>query len=85
MPNINKVVFGTTTLIDLTDSTLSGPSQLASGVTAYDRTGTKITGTGGGGGGSDPTSIQVYIEQDQDGYLLLDDVSLITTAVGVSF
>lgn len=48
MPNINKVVFGNTTLIDLTDSTLSDPSQLASGVTAYDRAGTKITGTGGG-------------------------------------
>lgn len=55
MPNINKVVFGNTTLIDLTDSTLSDPSQLAQGVTAYDRTGTKITGTGSSGG--DPTSI----------------------------
>ena len=84
MPNINKVVFGTTTLIDLTDSTLSDPSQLATGVTAYDRTGTKITGTGGGGG-SDPTSVQVYIEQDQDGYLLLTDTALIPSAVGVSF
>ena len=49
MPNINKVVFGNTTLIDLTDSTLNDPSQLANGVTAYDRTGTKITGTASGG------------------------------------
>ena len=84
MPNINKVVFGTTTLIDLTDSTLSDPSQLATGVTAYDRTGTKITGTGGGGG-SDPTSVQVYLEQDENGYLLLTDTALIPSAVGVSF
>ena len=50
MPNINKVVYGNTTLIDLTDSTLSDASQLASGVTAYDRSGTKITGTASGGG-----------------------------------
>lgn len=49
MPNINKVIFGNTTLIDLTDSTLNDPSQLANGVTAYDRTGTKITGTASGG------------------------------------
>lgn len=84
MPNINKVVFGTTTLIDLTDSTLSDPSQLAQGVTAYDRTGTKITGTASGGG-SDPTSVQVYIEQDEDGYLLLTDTTVITSAAGVSF
>ena len=51
MPNINKVVFGSTTLIDLTDSTLSSADQLASGVTAYDRSGTKLTGTGSSGGG----------------------------------
>lgn len=50
MPNINKVIFGNTTLIDLTDSTLSSASQLESGVTAYDRSGTKITGTASGGG-----------------------------------
>lgn len=47
---INKVVYGSTTLIDLTDSTLSDPSDLMSGVTAYDRTGTLLTGTGTGGG-----------------------------------
>lgn len=51
MPNINKVIFGNRTLIDLTDSTLNDPSQLANGVTAYDQTGTKITGTASGGGG----------------------------------
>lgn len=52
MPNINKVVFGNQTLIDLTDSTLSSTDQLAQGITAYDRSGTKITGTASGGGGA---------------------------------
>ena len=45
MPNINKVVYGNTTLIDLTDSTLSSADQLPLNVTAYDRSGTKLTGT----------------------------------------
>ena len=46
MPDyINKVVFGNQTLIDLTTDTLSSTSQLASGVTAHDRTGAVITGT----------------------------------------
>ena len=36
-------------------------------------------------GGGEPTSIQVYIEQDQDGYLMLTDTALIPTAVGVYF
>lgn len=49
MPNINKVVYGNTTLIDLTNSTLSSADQLAQGVTAYDRSGTLLTGTASGG------------------------------------
>lgn len=43
--NINKVVFGGQTLIDLTTDTLSDASQLLSGVTAHDRSGTVITGS----------------------------------------
>lgn len=50
MPNINKVVFGNQTLIDLSTTTLSSASQLESGVTAYARDGSVITGTGSGGG-----------------------------------
>ena len=64
---INKVVYGSTPLIDLTDSTLSDPSDLMSGVTAYDRTGTLLTGTGTGGGQGG------NVWQDQDGYVHLDD------------
>ena len=46
MPNqdINKVVFGNETLIDLTSDTITA-ADLASGVTAHDRSGAPITGT----------------------------------------
>lgn len=40
---------------------------------------------GGGGGGGEPTSVEVLLEQDEDGYLLLTQASAIPTAVGVSF
>lgn len=42
--NINKVVFGNQTLIDLTADTIT-PADLQSGVTAHDATGAVITGT----------------------------------------
>lgn len=57
MPNINKVVYGNQTLLDLTNSTLSSADQLAQGVTAYDRGGNLLTGTASGGGGdTNPTA-----------------------------
>lgn len=40
----NKVIFGDTTLIDLTSDTVT-PSKLASGTTAHDKSGEPITGT----------------------------------------
>ena len=43
-PYINKIVFGNTTLIDLTSDTLTA-SKLALGYTAHDRSGAPITGT----------------------------------------
>lgn len=49
MPNVNKVVYGNQTLIDLTNSTLSSADQLEQGVTAYDRSGNLLTGTMEGG------------------------------------
>ena len=42
--NVNKVVFGNQTLIDLTADTIT-PADLQSGVTAHDATGAIITGT----------------------------------------
>lgn len=41
---INKVVYGGTTLIDLTGDTIT-PADLASGKTAHDKSGASITGT----------------------------------------
>lgn len=42
--NINKVIFGNQTLIDLTADTIT-PADLQSGVTAHDASGATITGT----------------------------------------
>ena len=68
MPNpyINKVVYGSDTLIDLTSDTVT-PSTLMQGYTAHDASGAIITGTatvGGGTGG---------VTQDANGYLVLDE------------
>lgn len=41
---VNKVVFGAVSIMDISDSTVT-PETLAEGVTAYDKTGEKITGT----------------------------------------
>ena len=73
-----------TVLIDITDTTAVA-SDVAAGKYFYNAAGVKTLGTNSGGGGSDPTSIQVYIEQDEDGYLLLTDTAIIPTAVGVYF
>lgn len=45
---INKVQYGNTVLIDLTEDTVTA-SVLMEGYTAHDRTGALITGTGTGG------------------------------------
>ena len=42
---VNKVVYGETTIIDLTQSTLDDASQILAGTTAYDRGGNLLTGT----------------------------------------
>lgn len=42
--NINKVVYGTTVLVDLTEDTVTAGS-LAQGYTAHDKSGALITGT----------------------------------------
>ena len=59
---INKVQYGNTVLIDLTDATATA-DKILQGYTAYDRTGALITGTATGGGGS--------VTQDQDGFIVL--------------
>lgn len=81
----NKVQLANgTVLIDITDTTAVA-SDVAAGKYFYNAAGVKTEGTASGGGGGDPSSIQVYLEQDEDGYLLLTDTTVITSAVGVSF
>lgn len=46
MAGVNRVEFGNDKIIDLTDTTVT-PSTLRDGITAYDRNGDLITGTGG--------------------------------------
>ena len=61
---VNKVVYGTTVLVDLTADTVT-PETLLQGYTAHDKSGALITGT------ADTTEGSVY--QDGDGYLVVDD------------
>jgi hypothetical protein len=68
MPNqhINKVVYGNSTLIDLTADTVTA-DKLMQGYTAHDASGAPIVGTATGGGGTGG------VTQDANGYLVLDD------------
>lgn len=54
---VNKVIYGGSTLIDLSADTVTADKLLA-GYTAHDKSGTQITGTGtAGGGGGLPSPI----------------------------
>lgn len=44
MSNINKVVYGNITLIDITEDTVTA-NKMISGITAHDKSGSTITGT----------------------------------------
>lgn len=44
MSGVSKVVYGGRTLVDLTTDTVA-PDKLASGVTAHDKSGSRVTGT----------------------------------------
>ena len=81
---INKVQYGNTTLIDLTNDTVTA-DKLIQGYTAHDRSGTLITGTAPEGGDvpvwqgtdeyvylSDTAQAPVEIYVDDDGYVVLD-------------
>lgn len=57
---VNKVIYGTTVLVDLTEDTVT-PSALAEGYTAHDKSGAAITGTATGG------SMVIRDEQDSHG------------------
>ena len=70
---INKVIYGDTTLIDLTQSSLDSASQILQGTTAFDRAGNLLTGTATSGGGG---SGFLGITQDENGYLILEEGAL---------
>lgn len=62
---VNKVVFGAVAIMDISDSTVT-PETLAEGVTAYDKTGKKITGTMTSGGSTETTQYLHIITFDND-------------------
>ena len=53
---VNKVVYGTTVLIDISDSTVT-PETLAEGVIAYNAKGERIVGTHKCSGGGDNAAL----------------------------
>lgn len=83
MPELanNKVQLADgTVLIDITDTTATA-SDVASGKYFYNAAGVKTLGTAS----VNSNTYQIILEQDQDGYLILDDSATILNAVGVSF
>ena len=57
---VNKVVYGTTVLVDLTKDTVT-PDKLLNGATAHDASGEPITGTlEAGSGGSSDNNCEAY-------------------------
>lgn len=59
---VNKVVYGTTVLVDLTGDTVTA-DKLMQGYTAHDKSGALITGTATGGGGGDTYTRTVVVPQ----------------------
>ena len=57
---VNKVIYGTTVLVDLTEDTVT-PDKLLKGATAHDASGEPITGTlEAGSGGSSDNNCEAY-------------------------
>ena len=79
---VNKVVYGTTVLVDLTEDTVA-PDKLAKGITAHDKVGNLITGTMESGGSASEYSIweRCTIGEVSDTYALSWD-NPVTTSLG---
>lgn len=83
-PDSHGGTIRTITALDISDSTLTTADQLAQGVTAYNKLGVKLTGTGGGGGGATQHTIHLEFSDgtDEDIEVAYDDAwvgSLITS------
>ncbi len=75
---INKIVFGGTTLLDLSNTTFDSADDLLSGITGVDRSGTLREGTATAG-----SSVGV-IYQDENGYVILDDGEPFTKSISIT-
>lgn len=65
---VNKVKYGSSTLVDLTGDTVT-PEALLSGYTAHNAAGNQIVGTGSGGGVGNPVGTIIQIAGNFDSTL----------------
>lgn len=73
----SKVILNGTTLMDVT-----GTTAIESDVN-YSKVFTKANGVQASG--TNTSSVRIIFEQDQNGYIILDDDSYVLSAVGVNF
>ena len=79
---VNKVVYGTTVLVDLTGDTVTA-DKLMQGYTAHDRSGALITGIATGGGGDTYTRTVVVPQQTVVAGYGSDDQAVLTSVAGL--
>lgn len=65
-PDSHGGTIRTITALDISDSTLTTADQLSQGVTAYNKNGVKLTGTGGGGGGATEHTVHLEFSDSTD-------------------
>ena len=71
-PDSHGGTIRTITALDISDSTLQTADQLAQGVTAYNKLGVLLTGTGGGGGGATQHTIHLEFSDSTDADIEVD-------------
>lgn len=76
--SINKVVYGSDVLIDLSSDTLESANQLAEGIIAHDKAGNRIVGTMVAGGGG----AELVVTDDGNGNVVMSYGSATTSDDG---